>query len=447
MNGVVACLKLDRKRFADAADYLAIALVASLPWSTSATGILVVTWLVVLLPTLNWPALRREIATAAGGLPVLLVALAALGTLWADVAWSERAAGLVSYLKLLVIPLLFVQFRRSERGLYAIYALLIAGALLLAASYLSTVFPGRLPDKGHGVVVKDYISQSGFFTLCLFMFADLAFQAWRNKRYLLAGCFASLCAAFLGNMVYVVVGRTALLVIPVLLILYGLRKNWKMALVAGLAFAAMAALAWMSSPYLRARLAASPAIQTPGPMLEGITFEPSSNALRLAFWSASVGIVKQAPLLGHGTGSIRSQFQQYGTAHPGSFVEHASNPHNQTFAVGIQLGVVGVAVLFAMWLAHLLVFRGAGFAAWFGCVIVVQNIVGSLANSHIFDFAQGWTYAICVGVAGGMARRRDVVSAADRAPHHDSQPPPAEPENPDTVRLHANSSDPVKRPL
>ena len=60
-------------------------------------------------------------------------------------------------------------------------------------------------------------------------------------------------------------------------------------------------------------------------------------------------------------------------------------------------------VLWAMWIAHLLLFRGSGLAEWVGLVIVVQNIVGSLFNSHLFDFAQGWVYVLGVGVAGGMA--------------------------------------------
>jgi hypothetical protein len=33
----------------------------------------------------------------------------------------------------------------------------------------------------------------------------------------------------------------------------------------------------------------------------------------------------------------------------------------------------------------------------------VQNIVGSLFNSHLFDFLQGWVYVVGVGVAGGVA--------------------------------------------
>jgi Flp pilus assembly pilin Flp len=406
MSSVATFFRYDRKRFVDAADYLAIALVASLPWSTSATGILVATWLIVLLPTLDWPALRREITTAAGALPLLLIALAALGMLWADVAWSERLAGLASHLKLAVIPLLFVQFRRSERGVYAIYALLAACVVLMLASYVTVI--GNIQVKQYGTVVKDYLSQSAFFTLCVFLLVDMAFTAWREQRRVLAIGFVLLAAAFLANIVYVTTGRTALLVIPVLIVLFGLRRNWKAALGAVLVCVVLAGVAWLSSPYLRHRLEASMAMRVP---VNAEIIEPSSTALRLAFWSASIDIIKQAPLLGHGTGTIRSQFQQYGTAHPGSLVEHASNPHQQVFAVAMQTGIVGVAVMFAMWLAHGLMFRGPGFAAWFGCVIVVQNVIGSMANSHLFDFTQGWTYAVCVGIAGGMIRARDAAAA------------------------------------
>ena len=53
--------------------------------------------------------------TWVGGLPVLL-GLAALGMLWADVSWSERIIGLDAFHKLLAIPLLLAQFRRSDRA-------------------------------------------------------------------------------------------------------------------------------------------------------------------------------------------------------------------------------------------------------------------------------------------------------------------------------------------
>ena len=71
--------------------------------------------------------------------------------------------------------------------------------------------------------------------------------------------------------------------------------------------------------------------------------------------------------------------------------------------------LVGVAVLLAMWIAHLLLFvRGAGLTAWIGTIVVVQNVVASLFNSHLFDFTSGWLYVFGVGVAGGMVlRQRD----------------------------------------
>ncbi len=52
--------------------------------------------------------------------------------------------------------------------------------------------------------------------------------------------------------------------------------------------------------------------------------------------------------------------------------------------------------------------------AWFGFVVVAQNILGSLFNSHISDFTQGWLYVIGVGVLGAAASPRH-PKAADTA--------------------------------
>jgi hypothetical protein len=56
-----------------------------------------------------------------------------------------------------------------------------------------------------------------------------------------------------------------------------------------------------------------------------------------------------------------------------------------------------------MWFCHLLLFRGTRLSSWIGLLVVVQNVVSSLFNSHLFDFHEGWMYVLGVGVAGGMA--------------------------------------------
>jgi hypothetical protein len=58
-----------------------------------------------------------------------------------------------------------------------------------------------------------------------------------------------------------------------------------------------------------------------------------------------------------------------------------------------------------------MLFRGFGLAALIGEIVVVQNVVSSFFNSHLFDFSQGWLYVFGVGVAGGMVlRERDSVA-------------------------------------
>ena len=137
------------------------------------------------------------------------------------------------------------------------------------------------------------------------------------------------------------------------------------------------------------------------------TYDPSQDGSRsgerLVYWQKALAMVASAPLIGHGTGSILDQFRHAAEGQTGASADISTNPHNQTFAAAIQLGLLGVAVLLAMWGAHLTLFRGEGLAGvWFGFAIVVQNLVGSLFNSHLLDFTQGWSYVVGVGVAGGV---------------------------------------------
>jgi hypothetical protein len=116
--------------------------------------------------------------------------------------------------------------------------------------------------------------------------------------------------------------------------------------------------------------------------------------------------------MGHGTGSIRDQFRRTAVVDIGPASLGVANPHNQTLAIAIQLGLLGGVALFGMWIAHIMLFRGGGFAAWIGLVIVTQNIVGSLFNSHLADFTQGWSYVVGVGVTAGFVFRDRASGAA-----------------------------------
>jgi hypothetical protein len=395
---------LDRERLARVADGLVVALAVSLPWSTSATGILAALWLLALIPTLDPAALRREFATPAGALPVALWLFGVIGMLWADVPLTERLAGLSPFHKLLVIPLLMAQFRRSDRGAWVLGGLLISCTVLLVVSFALVLLPG-LSWRGQrtvGVPVKDYISQGGLFAICFVLLADLAFDRWRRGDRRMAFGAMGLAIAFLANIVYVLPSRTPLVVIPVLLVLFALKRLLlRQAVSLALVGIALLAVAWWSAPVLRDTVyGLHREVQ-----LYRTVHAPSRAGERLEYWSKSIGFIEQAPVLGHGTGTIREQFRRSIEGRADRWALATSNPHNQTLAIGIQLGLAGIAVLFAMWVAHLMQFRGPHLAAWVGLVIVTQNIVGSLFNSHLFDFSQGWLYVVGVGVAAGTVRR------------------------------------------
>ncbi len=404
MMAAITLAGFDRQRWSRVADWLAVAVAVTLPWSTTATAIFITAWLIVILATLNVGALRRELMTAAGMLPVLLWVLAAIGMLWADVSWAERLGGLGKFHRLLLIPLLFMQFRRSENGIWVLYGFFASVVALLLVSWGLALIPG-LPWRGRmvGVPTKDYIFQSANFLVCVFALLGYAVEQARAGRWRPTAGSLALTLLFLANIFFVVTSRTALLVAPVLLLILGWREfGWKGLLGTGLAGVVVGIAIWIGSPYMHERLVTS--VQE---FKEYRTRDTAnSTGLHLEFLRKSLSFVETAPIIGHGTGSIPEQFRQSAVGDAGASAAHPGNPHNQIFAVGIQLGIIGVAVLLAMWLAHFRLFWGGGLNAWFGTIIVIQNVVSSLFNSHLFDFTSGWLYVFGVGVVGGMVLRK-----------------------------------------
>ena len=394
---------LDRTRFERLADGLAVALVVSLPWSTSLTGIFVGLWLIALIPTLNIAGLRRVVATPAGGLPVLFWLLAVIGMVWAfGVPMVERWDGLKSLFKLLVIPLLMFQFQRSSRAPWVMIGFLLSCGVLLILSWVLILVPTlHLPWKqnGFGVPTKDYIAQTGEFAVCVFLLAGIVLKTWQEQRRWVAIALLLCALLFMSNLYFITTSRTGLVVIPVLLLLLILRHGDRRRTVGLLvATAALGMAIWTFAPNIRNSVT--------DVWSEVRKFQPEGERTRagerLEFWRKSIGFVADAPLLGHGTGSIRDQFRRAAVGQSGMAAMASANPHNQTFAVAIQFGLLGTAVLFAMWLAHAALFRAEGMVAWVGLVVVTQNVVSSLFNSHLFDFTQGWGYVIGVGVAAGV---------------------------------------------
>jgi hypothetical protein len=222
---------------------------------------------------------------------------------------------------------------------------------------------------------------------------------FRSGRIAPALFLSAIAFSFVINMTFVVVSRTALVTMPVMLAVFALlHLGWRSRVVILCAAIVLVGLAFAASPKLRST------IESFSRDYKGYEEQnlPTSMGLRLEFWTKSLRFVADAPVLGHGTGSIKRLFEQASTGPAGgASAVVIANPHNQTLNVAIQWGVLGVIVLYAMWFSHLMLFRHDGLMAWIGLMVVVQNFFTSLFNSHIFDFNEGWMYVLGVGIAGG----------------------------------------------
>jgi O-antigen ligase len=398
-----------------------IALVAvSLPWSTSLVAIFAVAALVTMLPFFDAGAFVQSLKRPASIVPLALFALAAVGTLWSDAAWGVRLYAVGPAAKLLMLPVLFYHFERSSRGVQVFAAFLVSCVVLMVMSFIVAWHPALAlrTVADYGVPVKNYIDQSQEFALCAVVLAYPIITLLRAGRIVPALLLGAIALCFVANMAFIIVSRTALVTMPVMLAVFALlHLKWRTSLILIGVAIVLAALAFATSLQLRAK------IQTFSRdyQLYHEQNMPTSIGLRLEFWQKSLRFISEAPVFGHGTGSIRGLFEQAAVGKDTATSEVIGNPHNQTLNVAIQWGALGVVMLYAMWLVHVLLFRGDGLVAWIGLMAVVQNFFTSLFNSHIFDFTPGWMYVLGVGIAGGMMFRGGRLDAA-RRPRNFAQP-------------------------
>ena len=447
-GGLVRLLR-DPASWMAAVDVFAILTAVALPFSTSLTAIFVVAMLIAWIPFLDLRAFLHSLQRPIAAVPIAFFALALIGTLWSDAAWGTRLYAASPTAKLLMLPVLFYHFERSERGVWVMVAFLVSCTLMMILSWAVTCAPNltmkSAADASRGIFVKNYIDQSQEFTLCAVALAYPIIRLVRAGKFWLATALGVISLCLIANMVFVVVSRTALVTVPILLAMFGLlhlrlRSNLLMlgaAVVLGLmVWLIPFGTIWSNiAPNACERLASSLDMSAARrEMLRSSSLKwtlktfsrdyelyeqeqtPTSVGERLTYWKYALKFIADAPLIGHGTGSSKGLFEQAAQESDwAKGIRVFPNPHNQTLNVAIQWGVLGVVVLYAMWFTHLTMFWGDGFANWIGLLVVVQNFLTSAFNSHIFDFHEGWMYVLGVGIAGGMVLKSKAVVAAGGA--------------------------------
>lgn len=333
----------------DAARWCAVALGFSIPISVALDNLLVLIFLLAWLAAGNYADKLRDIRAH----PVAIAALLFASVMIVGMAWSPRPlpelrhAAVDALTFALLAPLLTV-FRDERTREHAITAFLVASTLVLATSFtlwsgLADAIPGTKGRPDYPLAFKFHITHNILMAAAAVFAVLRAISAQsRRTRFL----YAALAGGAGFNVLFMIPGRTGQLALgAVALYIAYSQFRWRGIMVISLGLVLVIASAWMlpSSPlHERAARAFSEASQwRPGEAQP----ETSSIGMRLEFYTNSLTMIAQRPLIGAGSGGFRSA---YADEVAGTGMVVTDHPHNAFLLVAAELGLLGIAALFWM---------------------------------------------------------------------------------------------------
>ncbi len=320
---------------------------------------------------------------------LLFVGLMLLGLLYTPVPFTEAGLILDKYREFLYIPIFILFFRDPISRQWGLYAFISAILLTLILSYVMA-FTGWEIGKGTDqnpqapYIFKNYITQSLLLALVAYF---IAMQAWQERRWVLLRVIVVLLIIY--NIMFLSEGRTGYLVLFCLILLFCYQTyRLRGAIIGSIFLAALTVVVYQSSEVLKDRI---------DNISEGVQDYKHSETntsikMRLEFYENSLNLITQKPIFGHGTGSFAYEYQKLAQDQE---IQSTKNPHNEYLMIGVQWGVIGIALfvtlLYILWLKATMMAQG----------LIVTIAVGCLFNSFWLDSTEGHVFAYLIGIFYG----------------------------------------------
>ena len=322
--------------------------------------------------------LTNKLALLSTALFFLLIA----GVFYSPAETGDALSALKKYRELIlfVMALSYLSNRANKADLAEKF--FIAGSILLLSISYSMYF-GLIPTEKFGYSTVYHITHSFFMAILAFWALQKAIV---SPKFRIFWCFIFIATCI--NLFYIAPGRTGMFVFVALALLtifqhLSLRKSIIGMLICG----AVIGAAFASSENFSTRFHEA--------VGEIQNYQPGSSrtslGMRFDWWHNSITLIKEKPLLGHGTGSFEIEQKRL---IKGTKTMKSDNPHNEYLFIGVQVGLVGV-VLYLSLLGGLF---GASFKKkpynFLLQGVVVAMFCGCLMNSFLFDSHQGHFFAI-----------------------------------------------------
>ncbi len=374
-------------------------------WTTTALGFTIPIWVVadsilVVLLVACWIAggewrerIRRITANPVALSVLLLFGMLVAGSFWGMGSLEERMLAVKKYADLLLIPLLISMAITIQERRRAIFTLAVSLVLTLALSLAFSA--GFLPggwlincdpsnpcaiskpitcDQSNPCIFKKHTTHNILMAFGVLLFGLLAWKS--SSRWVRWGWTGAACLAA-GNVLLMVQGRTGYVVLAgLVMVAFHMYFGWRgMAAAVIVLSAAFSAAYQVSTPFRdRVDLVAT-GVEYWNP--REATYDGVTERMELFYYT--IGIVQDHPLTGVGTGGFAQAYaarvQEIGRPVP-------AHPHNQYLYVMVQVGIVGLCLLFWLFAQQ---WRSAAFVGDAAYGLLARGLVVTIAISCLFQ--------------------------------------------------------------
>jgi O-antigen ligase len=373
-----------------------------------------------------WKNLRQLASSPTSIAALVLLAALALSMTYTAASRDEALNFLLKYRKLIFLPVLFLVFygshgtRWGKAAIWALFATLTLTMVLTYTNFFGLTAVGPLHGNDPVTrpwVFKDHISGGLMMAYLAFIATALAREAVNRKA---RGLLYLVALLALINVLFVLQGRTGQAIAIAYIVGFAVaqvavykhptnRTRWLVAIVSVVVFLGLAAH-FLTSKHSRLAETSTEITQ----FEEGNV--NTSSGVRLEFYSRSLELILHRPVAGYGVGSVRTEFERLVKNSDETSAPMASNPHNEFLLMGVQMGLIGVALF--VWLLYAVYRDGRHLdrlerTAVYGYLFAF--VLGSFANSLLLNFTEGSLFIFLTGILIAGRVREDGVALAPKA--------------------------------